>query len=542
MTCVLSMTPLYANPCYSEEGNDLQNKNCENFDFNWINSQSKHTTLSETHRCSTPCRIEASTGTTISCRVEVTSAVSGTVKHDSFILNNVTCYETELNPEEKVGRTDKPLSTNGHSSVNTLFEMCNKTDAGPSHLASSNQGTKRKAEVTGFDDVYIPSKRVSPFLNTPKERKDERKKILKISIKKLKQLDDPEAFLRRTVLVNNTLRRLQSELREEKLRSKKFESNKKKSFSGYGVLNNNCLSNSYLFDDPFLSGVHEKITDDMTETLMNNVFHDKPNENTEDTVTETVAPKSDNECNSCDSPLLHNDEVQSRGSEARSTGTDSCNMDICESDSKVECSLVTSMDISDDSSNLSISSTHVTVLCKDHNQNCSKNRTETQEIPVGFCDISTCEELVRTSRCIINNNEKNSKLVCHDNGDAMMYSECKSGCIENFSERTGSYGIPNTKCVGLNSANLDFEKSTDVQINSTDTAQKRLHSNKDNSLISSKSAINEVEVVSENTYGLDLLDLDQKLDQKSLSHSFNTFLSAFDINHPEPISLSYKES
>ena len=46
--------------------------------------------------------------------------------------------------------------------------------------------------------------------------KEERKRILKVSVRKLKDIDDPEVFLRRSVLVNNTMKRLQTEIREEK--------------------------------------------------------------------------------------------------------------------------------------------------------------------------------------------------------------------------------------------------------------------------------------------------------------------------------------
>lgn len=48
------------------------------------------------------------------------------------------------------------------------------------------------------------------------EGKDERRKVLKISISKLRLIDDPEVFLRRSVLVNNTLKKLQKEIRDEK--------------------------------------------------------------------------------------------------------------------------------------------------------------------------------------------------------------------------------------------------------------------------------------------------------------------------------------
>lgn len=134
-------------------------------------------------------------------------------------------------------------------------------------LKNSKNGIKRKAEHTPSDEDTVPSKRISPFLNTQKERKDDRKKILKMSIKKLKDLDDPEAFLRRTVLVNNTMKRLQGDLQKEQVRSKYM-----KSLRRYGVRTNKCTSDGYLFDDPFLSGINEKITDDMTDTLINNVF------------------------------------------------------------------------------------------------------------------------------------------------------------------------------------------------------------------------------------------------------------------------------
>ena len=40
--------------------------------------------------------------------------------------------------------------------------------------------------------------------------------MLKVSVRKLKDIDDPEVFLRRSVLVNNTMKRLQTEIREEK--------------------------------------------------------------------------------------------------------------------------------------------------------------------------------------------------------------------------------------------------------------------------------------------------------------------------------------
>lgn len=64
------------------------------------------------------------------------------------------------------------------------------------------------------------SRRLPPritMLSTPKYKwKEERKRVLKLSVKKLRSIEDPEAFLSRSVLINNTLKRLQTEVREEK--------------------------------------------------------------------------------------------------------------------------------------------------------------------------------------------------------------------------------------------------------------------------------------------------------------------------------------
>jgi len=41
--------------------------------------------------------------------------------------------------------------------------------------------------------------------------------VLKLSLTKVKKIDDPESFLRRSVLINNTIKRLQKEVRDEKM-------------------------------------------------------------------------------------------------------------------------------------------------------------------------------------------------------------------------------------------------------------------------------------------------------------------------------------
>ena len=72
------------------------------------------------------------------------------------------------------------------------------------------------------------SRRLTPRItlmasSTKYKFKEERKRILKLSVKKLRSIEDPEAFLSKSVLINNTLKRLQTEVREEKAERKKAE-------------------------------------------------------------------------------------------------------------------------------------------------------------------------------------------------------------------------------------------------------------------------------------------------------------------------------
>ncbi|XP_076273944.1 uncharacterized protein LOC143204896 [Rhynchophorus ferrugineus] len=77
------------------------------------------------------------------------------------------------------------------------------------------------------DDIFGPPRSYPTGYCSPRNRpsmisakykqKEERRKVLKISLNKLKKIDDPEASLCRSVLINNTMKRLQKENRDEKL-------------------------------------------------------------------------------------------------------------------------------------------------------------------------------------------------------------------------------------------------------------------------------------------------------------------------------------
>lgn len=168
-----------------------------------------------------------------------------------------------------------PSGLKGRScGFNSHLAMCRKSATNTGSFVDENKNevgmkidfeennrlaSKRKSEDNTIDhtpvkrtffktvDYFVEkstNKRISPFLNTPKQRKEERKRILKMTVCKLKQIEDPEYFLRRSVLINNTLKKVQKEIRDEKV----------KSYEGYksAIYRDLCWENAAEFtnDDP----------------------------------------------------------------------------------------------------------------------------------------------------------------------------------------------------------------------------------------------------------------------------------------------------
>ena len=87
-------------------------------------------------------------------------------------------------------------------------------------------------------EKYLHATRKAPSSNTMlssvKYRfREDRKRVLKLSVRKLRDIDDPESFLCRSVLINNTMKRLQQEVREEKRSSTSYNACKSYSPSPY---------------------------------------------------------------------------------------------------------------------------------------------------------------------------------------------------------------------------------------------------------------------------------------------------------------------
>ncbi|XP_076358972.1 uncharacterized protein LOC143251582 [Tachypleus tridentatus] len=93
--------------------------------------------------------------------------------------------------------------------VSEMEEKCK--EIGNQHLE------KCQDQEMPMDDIMLSSRRRIPQLWNPRMRwKDERRKVLKLSMNKLRRIKDPEGSLCRSVLINNTVKCLQKEIREEK--------------------------------------------------------------------------------------------------------------------------------------------------------------------------------------------------------------------------------------------------------------------------------------------------------------------------------------
>lgn len=117
------------------------------------------------------------------------------------------------------------LSVTGGGGLVPLFDDGPQSDMRSNgQLVNHNNNTIKEddEDIFGSPRSYTASfcsaRPSRPTMISAKYRqKEERRKVLKISINKLKKIEDPESSLRRSVLINNTMRKLQRESREEKV-------------------------------------------------------------------------------------------------------------------------------------------------------------------------------------------------------------------------------------------------------------------------------------------------------------------------------------
>ncbi|KOC62317.1 hypothetical protein WH47_04075 [Habropoda laboriosa] len=133
------------------------------------------------------------------------------------------------------------------------------------------------------EDLVI--RRSRPTMISAKYRaREERRRLLKISAGKLRRIEDPEASLCRSVLINNAVRRLQRENRDEKTRNYGLpvvtylsDSTKENNISSnliVGVTDDETSSRKRLSDDTRNEGISPKRQRHDDLDLQDDVFSD----------------------------------------------------------------------------------------------------------------------------------------------------------------------------------------------------------------------------------------------------------------------------
>lgn len=125
------------------------------------------------------------------------------------------------------------------------------------NLSATNNNLNNNGKLDDEEDMFGTGRSYGssfcrpnrPTMISAKYRqKEERRKVLKISINKLKKIEDPESSLRRSVLINNTMKRLQKEAREEKMQ--------KQQTVGF-----RCFASDFLKDDVVGESRSEQLAD-----------------------------------------------------------------------------------------------------------------------------------------------------------------------------------------------------------------------------------------------------------------------------------------
>jgi hypothetical protein len=122
--------------------------------------------------------------------------------------------------------------------------------------------------------------------------KEERRKVLKISVNKLKKIEDPESSLRRSVLINNTMKRLQKEAREEKLQKQQLQSYPARCYASSALASSPfSIKDDSLEDTSSVSSICSTRTSlDEIPSVTSPAIHDLPSSLTTDGDKENTSP------------------------------------------------------------------------------------------------------------------------------------------------------------------------------------------------------------------------------------------------------------
>ncbi|XP_067143955.1 uncharacterized protein DDB_G0279979-like [Centruroides vittatus] len=116
-------------------------------------------------------------------------------------------------------------SSNGNTTTSITTTVTTTTTTTNSNSAITSSGAEKRKQTESAIENWCKRPKIETDLTVSGEevvkkkkgkKKDERRKLLKISVNKLRNIDDAETFLRRSVLIHNTVRRLQREMEQER--------------------------------------------------------------------------------------------------------------------------------------------------------------------------------------------------------------------------------------------------------------------------------------------------------------------------------------
>lgn len=140
-----------------------------------------------------------------------------------------------------------------------------------------------------YGSSFCSSGKSRPTMISAKYRlKEERRKVLKISINKLKKIEDPESSLRRSVLINNTMKRLQKEARDEKLQKHTYPA--RCYTSSASSSSTFTIKDDSREDSSSVSSICSTSSLDEIPSIMSPTIHDLPLPHTTDADKENTSP------------------------------------------------------------------------------------------------------------------------------------------------------------------------------------------------------------------------------------------------------------
>ncbi|XP_021919287.1 uncharacterized protein LOC110829644 [Zootermopsis nevadensis] len=146
-----------------------------------------------------------------------------------------------------------------------------------------------------YGSSFCSSGKSRPTMISAKYRlKEERRKVLKISIGKLKKIEDPESSLWRSVLINNTMKRLQKEARDEKLQKQQLQSYPTRCYASSTLATSAfTMKDDSLEDASSASSICSTRTSlDEMPSITSPAIHDLPSPLTNDVDKENTSPFS----------------------------------------------------------------------------------------------------------------------------------------------------------------------------------------------------------------------------------------------------------